>query len=541
MNHKYCLPLEGTYFPTRVIDVDQAEVGFVHLRNRDEAKAQHDGDNGEPPRQRGVYPTYWTLSHRWGDPKLIPQLLQTTEYQFRNGIPIDNLSPTFRDAALIVHRLGYRYIWIDSLCIFQDSLIEWQQEAKAMVNVYRHSLCNISAIAASSDPGRSRLFVKRRLQPRLLFPFKASSNLLERSGKVIDAPWIFWNDSLWADEIEGAALSTRGWVVQERFLAPRVLHFTENQIYWECLESKCCEVDPTGELLVVAQATGSRETVPTVYKKARLELAKKRAELSERLRSPRFTEDMGSYFHSQWGDVVSLYANCALTKESDRLIAMSGIAKTFQEANNDKYLAGLWKRMIHVDLTWTTNASDGADVQRSESYAPTWSWASVVGGHKRLSMLHEKYSRLPERLIKLLDERIVTEPPGGDPTGLLRSAELDIKCMLYYYRWTTKPSKLAVYTDEMRTQCYFERERKAQDLRLDTTDLVRKFAEANEMEGVCVPLCGAYQGYGGGTNVYLMLEHDSGTKFRRIGVFRAGEIGKWISEWSGEGTRITLV
>ncbi|KAJ4189061.1 hypothetical protein NW767_011711 [Fusarium falciforme] len=250
---------------------------------------------------------------------------------------------------------------------------------------------------------------------------------------------------------------------------------------------------------------------------------------------------MGSYFHSQWGDVVSLYANCALTKESDRLIAMSGIAKTFQEANNDKYLAGLWKRMIHVDLTWTTNASDGAEVQRSESYAPTWSWASVVGGHKRLSMLHEKYSRLPEHLIELLDERIVTEPPGGDPTGLLSSAELDIKCMLYYYRWITESSKFAVYTDEARTQCYFEKEKKAQDVRLDTTDLVRKFAESDKMEGVCVPLCGAYQGYGGGTNVYLMLEHVSGTRFRRIGVFQAGEIGKWISGWSGQGTRITLV
>lgn len=231
MDHQYCLPLERDYFPTRVIDVDQAEVGFVHLRDRDEAKAQHDDEEGERSQNRGAHPSYWTLSHRWGDPKLIPQLLQTTEHQFRDGIPMNNLSPTFRDAALLVHRLGYRYIWIDSLCIFQDSLSEWQQEAKAMVDVYRHSLCNISAIAASSDPGRSRLFVKRRLQPRLLFPFKLNKKLRGRREELNDGPWIFWNDSLWADEIESAPLSTRGWVVQERFLAPRILHFTDNQIY----------------------------------------------------------------------------------------------------------------------------------------------------------------------------------------------------------------------------------------------------------------------------------------------------------------------
>lgn len=165
---------------------------------------------------------------------------------------------------------------------------------------------------------------------------------------------MFWNGSLWSDEIESTPLSTRGWVVQERFLAPRVLHFTDNQIYWECPESECCETDPTGDLLILANAGGS-SIIPTVYKKARLELAKRRAALSD----PRYIEDNTAHFRVQWGNVVSLYANCALTEESDRLIAMSGIAKTFQQANNDKYLAGLWKGVIHADLTWMTNASIG--------------------------------------------------------------------------------------------------------------------------------------------------------------------------------------
>lgn len=76
-----------------------------------------------------------------------------------------------------------------------------------------------------------------------------------------------------------------------------------------------------------------------------------------------------------WGDIVSQYAMCTLTKESDRFIAMSGIAKTFQEVyrDRDRYLAGLWERTIWLGLSWrvidcqqgTTRAR-----RRSESYAP---------------------------------------------------------------------------------------------------------------------------------------------------------------------------
>ncbi|KAG9218511.1 hypothetical protein CCMSSC00406_0008864 [Pleurotus cornucopiae] len=524
-NHEYCRPpsSEGAYFPSRALDVDKAELGTVHLCDRSQIEAKH----------AGTYPVYWTLSHRWGDPELIVRLLSTTEHQFRNGIRIDDLSPTFRDAVLVVHRLGYRYLWIDSLCIFQDSLDEWQQEAQAMVDVYRHSLCNISAAAASSDPGSSGLFRSRKLDARLLFPFKADVKLLERSGGVSEGSYIFWNESVWTDEVEGVPLSTRGWVVQERFLAPRVVHFAENQIYWECLEGMWCEADPEGELRVTA----------TVYKTARLNLVKKQVALSGNLHPARQSSDL--MFHSQWGSVVGIYTSCALTKESDRLIAMAGIAKTFREINGDTYLAGLWKRMIYTDLAWISNTGDGAQVRYSESYAPTWSWASVAGGNTTLNILRGKYSSLPAPLISIVDARIVTEPPGEDSTGPLRSAELDIECMLYYYRWVRESSHLAVYTDEARTQRVFEQTYRAgrdrDPLHLDTTDLIRRFAGVKELEGVCMPICGSYEGYGGGSNVYIMLAQDFNGRFRRIGLFQGGGIGTWISEWSGKGTRITLV
>ncbi|EWZ90771.1 hypothetical protein FOWG_08345 [Fusarium oxysporum f. sp. lycopersici MN25] len=113
---------------------------------------------------------------------------------------------------------------------------------------------------------------------------------------------------------------------------------------------------------------------------------------------------------------------------------MSGITKRFQEANQDTYLAGLWKKVLHSDLTWKTNASEGAEVVCNESYTPTWSWVSVLGGCATLRALRERYDGLPKPLVRLVDERIIAEPPRGDPTWLLRLAELGIDCMLFCYR-----------------------------------------------------------------------------------------------------------
>ncbi|KAK7418678.1 hypothetical protein QQZ08_011152 [Neonectria magnoliae] len=164
---------------------------------------------------------------------------------------------------------------------------------------------SISATAASSDAVSSGLFCSRRLDKRLLFTFKADGKLLERSGKVADGPWIFWNDSIWTDEVESAPLSTLGWVVQERFLAPHVVHFIQNQIYWECLESMWCEADPTGELLILAEPGAQRTMTKTFSRKAGLEIAKKKVTLGlsgTQHYDPhdRGQESSGYWYHAQW-------------------------------------------------------------------------------------------------------------------------------------------------------------------------------------------------------------------------------------------------
>ncbi|KAI1103330.1 heterokaryon incompatibility protein-domain-containing protein [Jackrogersella minutella] len=525
-DHKYCGASHSKvnpFFPNRIIDVEEAEHGMLFLRNRDEVLTRGEIETSPPIPK----PVYWTLSHRWGDSNEIPKLLKDTERHIRNGISLDELYPAFRDAALLVSRLGYRYIWIDSLCIFQDSKSDWQREAGTMVDIYRHSFCNISAASSSFDPCNIGLFGPRRPDTRLLFPFVVDVNYHS---------FVVWNDSAYIDEVDYTPLGTRGWVVQERFLAPRIVHFTRDQIYWECLEHTYCESDPMEDFMIL-NVRGKTEKTTRTYKASTVEMARYRIEKLE-CGSPRGNL-MGAMrqHRADWGTLVSKYASCNLTNESDKLIAMSGIAKTFQEITSDVYLAGLWKSMIHMELSWRSKASQEVQVRRDTSYAPSWSWASIVGGGVYF------YRFLPKPLIELVESRIVTEPPGGDPTGLLRSAELDINCILRYFRWQRRSKKLQLFTDKVKAKCYFEGKDTSWRLSLDTSDLIKKFTEAEEIEGVCVPLCASEYVNHVPNTVYLMLEEEPGSdvRFKRIGRFYTKSIDAWMSENCGPTSLITLI
>ncbi|VUC20080.1 unnamed protein product [Clonostachys rosea] len=531
-NHQHCRPAGHKFFPTRILDVGatDSESGNIRLQHRNDITTESLIPLQGHSRQ---YPPYWTLSHRWGNQDIL-KLCVGTEDKFRQGIPLSSLSPTFRDAILLVRRLGHRYIWIDSLCIIQDSRADWQKEASAMADIYSHSYCNISAIGASHSPSTTGLFDPPQLSPRLLQPHAVSIPLKDRNSGMIDGPWLVWNDAIWESDIENSPLSSRGWVVQERFLSPRIIHFTPNQIYWECLESIRCSSDPEGKLLSLG--TKERRCLETTnYKSSRLELAQAAPAPSRPGEHPQYLH------HRHWGAMVSIYIGCHLTEESDRFIAMSGIAKAFRQVKGDTYLAGLWKRTLHTDLSWETSACRGTQTRRNRAYAPSWSWVSIVGDHVGLNIPRNKFSNLPVSLVRLVGERIVPDPPEGDSTGLLQSAELDIECMIYHYRWTGSSKTVSVYSDKDLTHQYTEISHGSGDFKLDTSDLVRKFEDAENIEGVCIPVFGVYEGYGGGHNKFLVLEPHAKNVYKRIGIFRVGGIGRWIDSWSGQGSTITLV
>ncbi|RYP75182.1 hypothetical protein DL771_002507 [Monosporascus sp. 5C6A] len=155
---------------------------------------------------------YVTLSHRWGDHNY-KKLDSTTEAEFQRSINVTGLPQIFQDAIKLSRSIGVTYIWIDALCIKQDSdLADWKIESLRMYKVYSYSYLNISA--TFSQDGSETL-----LQPRSWAAANPSPVELVVDGAL--QTFYLLDDDVWNDEIENGALNKRGWVFQERYLAPR--------------------------------------------------------------------------------------------------------------------------------------------------------------------------------------------------------------------------------------------------------------------------------------------------------------------------------
>lgn len=90
---------------------------------------------------------YAALSHMWGDVEAAPPL-QTMKFNYdslKREIPFRKLPRNFADAAEICQRLGIKYLWIDSLCIIQDSKEDWGRESQMMHKVYKDAEVSIVA------------------------------------------------------------------------------------------------------------------------------------------------------------------------------------------------------------------------------------------------------------------------------------------------------------------------------------------------------------------------------------------------------------
>jgi hypothetical protein len=99
--------------------------------------------------QREVAP-YACLSHCWGKSPLL-KTTATTLNEFQTRIPWENLPATFQDAIHFTHQLGVKYIWIDSLCIIQDSIEDWRHEGSVMANIYESSFLTLAATKAPNS------------------------------------------------------------------------------------------------------------------------------------------------------------------------------------------------------------------------------------------------------------------------------------------------------------------------------------------------------------------------------------------------------
>ncbi len=340
---------------------------------------------------------YITLSHSWGGS--VPcRLLESNHSSYAAGVHTSALPKTFRDAIALTKALGLDYIWIDSLCIVQDSRDDWERECVLMSDIYNGSFLNVAANAASDANGG--LFRDRSALQ--VTPFR--KRMCYQPFRWIHKPFVFFPQSWGPDILKTAPLSKRAWTVQERLLAPRTVHFLHHKVIWECPSLRESETDDTGEIETMASSAsyGFRNwAVPWSH---------------DHIHSHR-----EEAYLCKWSDAVGLYTRGDLTFESDKLVAISGLAKYVKEMwHNDsiEYLAGLWSYQLEWSLVWSV-LSGGV---RPASYrSPTWSWASI-DGPVFIPYFHAEQRR--EMLITILKAQTEAR---DDPFGPVDGGSIQIK------------------------------------------------------------------------------------------------------------------
>lgn len=600
---------------------------------------------------------YATLSHCWGGVSTseIPSLTTGVYRDFLQCITITNLPQTFQDAIQLTRRLGIRYLWIDSLCIVQDSREDWLDQSVIMGNIYHGSYLNIAA-TKSTDP-HGGLFTTRnpititplripifvtvpdgaevpqeqapaffRLEGKSLLvssprnpPVEATETELDldtclgnsdgsfclggvnfshtaRNARLIDttlyaelrtlrkewtesgidlreaveapdrsgftlkgastlvissyspdskssectldlnsclgnrdgafdvqgenfalsarhvslvgttlyaelrtrgglwtqnsielatfigcqsghlrrrkggrAAQIFFDVGTnsyhkWSEQISQAKLCRRGWVVQERLLVPRTVHFAKKQLFWECTSSQSLEEAP-GVKVDNRQplARGTRLDLKTwdVYSPLLLEEPKRRelglnyiwsslkalcgrdeshlrkenlvhnSRLLEQAKRMCYGEDSWQSTHpliKYWSVIISGYSASKLTYIEDRLVAIAGLAKILSTRTGIRYAAGIWMTQIPRQLLWDTIHPPG--LKHDVKYvAPSWSWASSPGSmisNQRLDPILETKGAMD--LIKILSVEVEGVMENDTmPFGQVRSGRLRIR------------------------------------------------------------------------------------------------------------------
>lgn len=331
--------------------------------------------------------SYMTLSYCWGGHQPLRLLTDNLDV-LRGGMARRVLPRTFMEAMDVAESLGSSYLWIDSLCIVQDSKTDWGSESQSMHKVYGNSACNLAA-SASRNPLEG-LFRERTAADLLpIIHLNWSDRRSHCVSEFRRIPYIFAN-------YENLPLLRRGWVVQERILAPRVLHFAEHQLFWECEEKPLlCEAFARG--IPGDPSPWSPRPLRSVVR-----LSHRKRMLDEVL--------------ELWFRVVRNYTRAHLTYDKDKIVAVAGVAALFQQAG-DEYLYGCWRSRLIECLCWKTDdfgsplgdnprLSEGRRFRRLDDgcEAPTWSWASVIGPVQYIRYLHSTNDVL------LLSEPVVHPP-----------------------------------------------------------------------------------------------------------------------------------
>ena len=275
-----------------------------------------------------------------------------------------------------------------------------------MGTVFSNSYCTIAATSAKNDT--IGFLAPRQPQPcvRLHNSRTPDNDALTLFVNSVEEPEI---------EVTNACLNKRAWVLQERMLSPRILHFTSQRTYWECDSLFCAEgFDDSGGSIRRLLSFHNNDQGP-----------------------------MASTTPEGWFDLVDHYSQCGLTFDKDKLIAISGLVNRVGQFTNVGYAAGLWEDCVHRGLLWCPQQKPLRSLANLK--LPSWSWAGYSGAIQHLQIYYFEPS--PDMRLRstspgstIIETSILRTPNSGLTLGALQTKDPNPPCS--ELRWQTRYRKL---------------------------------------------------------------------------------------------------
>ena len=370
-------------------------------------------------------PGRWVaLSHCWGGD--IPSSTTMDNFDSRlMSFPMEKLPRNFQDAIAVTRAFGYRYLWIDSLCIIQNSPgnMDWATESLLMNHVYENA--DLTIVADSAGTSQDGFLIRYADITSVPIPYE--SIRLNTQGTIFIRPFL--------DPKPAGPLQQRAWTLQEETLSRRCLYFTKNCLVWVCLESFKSEKDfhpweSQKGLIQQVFTKNFHSTSPMKIEDFKLEPG----------------DTMG-----EWYTLVSEYSNRSITFGRDRFPAIAALAQLVHRKTGLSYKAGLWLEDMHRGLLWEARSPRIRCYQ--EWQAPSWSWASqnftgcTEQSRPYIQVLWKRFPCEDYEMAEIIECNVKTL--HDNPYGQVISAALKI-CGLTQRAnyWKTEPVLLAS-DDEM--------------------------------------------------------------------------------------------
>ncbi|KAH8588004.1 heterokaryon incompatibility protein-domain-containing protein [Bisporella sp. PMI_857] len=285
---------------------------------------------------------YIALSHCWGGATPLRTEKGTIEAH-RKAMKFEDLPELFQDAVTVTRNLGMQFLWIDSLCIIQDDENDWQREAKRMQDIFASAYCTIAASTAKNS--------KEHFLPRT---GKRVVKLVDNSTGTSFNIYACEVGGSFNDDVEKGELNKRGWVLQERALSPRTIHFAGTYTYWECGSVIRCD---------------------------NLTQMAKPSNLLSSSRFPMMTAGPpsgGAVFAFE--DIFARYSQRALTRKTDRPYAIAGLERRLEQFYWTKSSHGIIHRFLGKSLLWQRSDKALEEIKDFKmEIVPSWSWMRYEG------------------------------------------------------------------------------------------------------------------------------------------------------------------